>query len=58
MSSIMKWIVPFVLLAGIIKYRYKILNIVLGSFWIRKLAVKAAMSIPGLRAKFMESTFR
>ncbi|MGV3464840.1 MAG: hypothetical protein ACO1OT_06045 [Heyndrickxia sp.] len=54
----MKWVIPFVLLAGIIKYRYKILNIVLGSFWIRKLAVRAAMSVPGLRTKFMESTFR
>lgn len=57
MGTIMKWIVPFVLIAGIIKYRYKILNIVLGSYFIRKIAVRAAMSIPGLRNKFMESAF-
>ncbi|WP_165786657.1 hypothetical protein [Heyndrickxia camelliae] len=58
MSTIMKWVIPFVLFAGIIKYRYKILNIVLGSYWIRKLAISAAMRIPGLRTKFLESTFR
>ncbi|MBB2480131.1 MULTISPECIES: hypothetical protein [Heyndrickxia] len=58
MGTIMKWIVPFVLIAGIIKYRYKILNIVFGSYWIRKVAIRAVMSIPGIRNKFMENTFR
>ncbi|MBS4173538.1 hypothetical protein [Bacillus sp. FJAT-49736] len=58
MGFIMKWVVPFLVIAGIFKYRYKILNIAFGSYWLRKVAVQLAMSIPWLRTRFMQSTFR
>ena len=58
MGNLMKWIIPVIILAGIIKYRYKILNIAFGSYWIRKIAVRIAMGIPGLSSRFIQSTFR
>ncbi|MFV8826644.1 sodium:proton antiporter [Alkalihalobacterium sp. APHAB7] len=35
------------------RFRYRILNALLGQRWIRKSAVKWTMKIPGLRQKFM-----
>ncbi|MGE6259015.1 hypothetical protein ACQKCU_14085 [Heyndrickxia sporothermodurans] len=58
MSSLLKWLVSGLVVYSIFKYRYKVLNFLLGSYWIRKMAVKMAMSIPGLQSKFMQSTFK
>ncbi|GIN85481.1 hypothetical protein J6TS2_18670 [Heyndrickxia sporothermodurans] len=58
MSSLFKWLVSGLVVYSIFKYRYKVLNFLLGSYWIRKMAVKMAMSIPGLQSKFMQSTFK
>ncbi|WP_247747494.1 hypothetical protein [Alkalihalobacillus sp. BA299] len=35
------------------RFRYRILNVLLGQRWIRKTAVQLTMKIPGLRKKFM-----
>ncbi|WP_139313929.1 hypothetical protein [Alkalihalobacterium alkalinitrilicum] len=35
------------------RFRYRILNVLLGQQWIRKSAVRLTMKIPGLRQKFM-----
>ncbi len=35
------------------RFRYRLLNVLLGQSWIRKSAVRLTMKIPGLRQKFM-----
>ncbi|MDQ0213871.1 hypothetical protein J2S13_000265 [Oikeobacillus pervagus] len=40
------------------RFRYRLLNLALGTVFLRKLVVQFAMNIPGLRSKMMETTFR
>jgi hypothetical protein len=58
MNGLTKWIVLCSLVLFLIPNRYRILNLLLGNLFIRRFAVRGAMSIPGIRAKFMQSTFR
>lgn len=58
MNGWTKWLVLGSLILFVIPNRYRILNLLFKSIFIRRFAVKGAMSIPGLRAKFMQSTFR
>lgn len=39
------------------RYRYRIFNILLGSGWIRRIAVSSFMSLPGVKRKMMQSVF-
>ena len=40
------------------KYRYRVINAVLGRRWLRKLAVSLAMQIPMIRDKMLGSAFQ
>jgi hypothetical protein len=58
MNGLMKWLLSLLAVSILIRYRYKVLNTLLGSYWLRKWAISLAMNIPGIRSKFIQSTFR
>jgi hypothetical protein len=39
------------------RFRYRIINILLRSGWMRRLAVGSVMSFPGVKSKMMETVF-
>ncbi len=53
-----KWIALFIFLISAYKYRYKLVNVLLGSYFLRRSIVKIAMSIPKLRSTFISSAFK
>ncbi|WP_251551378.1 hypothetical protein [Neobacillus muris] len=58
MSRILSTILMIVSLGFIVyKYRYRIINILLGLSWIRRLAVGSMMRLPGVKQKLMGSAF-
>ncbi|RHW41063.1 hypothetical protein D1B31_08940 [Neobacillus notoginsengisoli] len=42
---------------AIYRYRYRLMNLILGTGWIRKMAVSTIMGMPGTKKKLMESVF-
>lgn len=40
------------------RFRYKLLNAILGNNFLRKVSVNAMMNIPGVRSKLMGTAFR
>lgn len=58
MKQLSRWLLAAVLIILAYRNRYKLMNIVLGNMWIRKWAVSAAMNIPGVRSRFIQSAFR
>lgn len=53
-----QWLLPVVVTGVAYRYRYRLLNKLLENGWIRKMSVNAAMNIPGMRNRFMNSAFR
>ena len=51
------WLVLGGLVLFLIPNRYRLLTVFLGNFLITKLAVQAAMGIPGIRSKFIKGAF-
>ncbi|WP_160721685.1 hypothetical protein [Bacillus sp. USDA818B3_A] len=41
----------------VFRYRYKIINVLIGTGWMRRLAVGSIMSFPGIRQKLISSVF-
>jgi hypothetical protein len=41
----------------VFRYRYKIINVLLGTSWMRRMAVGSIMSFPGVKQKMMKSVF-
>lgn len=41
----------------IFKYRYRLINVLLSSSWMRRIAVGSIMSMPGIKQKMMQSFF-
>lgn len=39
------------------RFRYQIINVLLASGWMRRLAVGSIMSMPGVKNKIMQSVF-
>ncbi|MEY2192468.1 hypothetical protein AB7942_06970 [Neobacillus sp. BF23-41] len=39
------------------RYRYRLINVLLGFSWMRRLAVGSVMSFPGVKQKMMQSVF-
>lgn len=39
------------------RFRFRIINVLLGSSWMRRLAVGSMMSLPGVKNKMMQSVF-
>jgi hypothetical protein len=39
------------------RYRYRIINALIGTGWMRRLAVGSIMSFPGVRQKLMSTVF-
>ncbi|MGG3469998.1 hypothetical protein ABES02_21250 [Neobacillus pocheonensis] len=39
------------------RYRYRLINVLLGSSWMRRIAVGSFMSMPGVKQKMMQSVF-
>ncbi|MBO0959504.1 hypothetical protein J1P26_07125 [Neobacillus sp. MM2021_6] len=39
------------------RFRYRIINVLLGSSWLRRLAVGSMMSLPSVKNKMMQSVF-
>ena len=39
------------------RYRYRLINVLLASRWMRRLAVGSIMSFPGVKQKMMQSVF-
>ena len=58
MNGWTKFVIVGVLVLLLVPNRYKLLNVLLGNFLIRKFFVQAAMGIPGIRSRFIQSTFR
>ncbi|MCA1031738.1 hypothetical protein LCL95_11950 [Bacillus timonensis] len=51
----------FVIFAGLYtlyRYRYRIMNGVLGNPWIRKVLISTSMNIPYIRNKMIHQAFR
>jgi hypothetical protein len=58
MNGWTKWLIMGSLILLLLPNRYRILNLLLGNFFIRRFAVQGVMSIPAIRSKFIQSTFR
>ncbi|WP_199738062.1 hypothetical protein [Falsibacillus albus] len=56
-NGLWKWIVTAIFFLVAYRFRYRMLNILLGNFFLRKFAVKFIMNIPGFRSKIIQSTF-
>ena len=41
----------------VFRYRYRIINALIGTGWMRRIAVGSIMSLPGVRQKLMSSVF-
>ncbi|MDP4085227.1 MAG: hypothetical protein Q8934_11515 [Bacillota bacterium] len=41
----------------IFKFRYRLLNIFLGTGWIRRIAIGSVMGIPGIKRRMLQSVF-
>jgi hypothetical protein len=39
------------------RFRYRLLNAIIGTGWIRRLAVGSIMSMPGIKRKLFQSVF-
>lgn len=39
------------------RYRYRLLNVLIGTGWLRRLAVGSLMNMPGIRNKMMNTVF-
>ncbi|MDP4163028.1 MAG: hypothetical protein Q8906_13480 [Bacillota bacterium] len=39
------------------RYRYRLLNVIIGTGWMRRLAVGSVMNMPGVKDKMMQSMF-
>lgn len=39
------------------RYRFRIINMLLASGWLRRIAVGSVMSLPGVRNKIMQTVF-
>jgi hypothetical protein len=58
MNGWIKWLVIGSFILFLLPNRYRILNLLLGNILIRRFAVQGVMSIPAIRSKFIQSTFR
>ena len=41
----------------VFRYRYKLINTLLASGWLRRIAVGSIMGMPGVKKKMMQSVF-
>jgi hypothetical protein len=39
------------------RYKYRIINVLLGTSWMRRIAVGSIMSFPGVKQKMMQTVF-
>lgn len=39
------------------RFRYRLLNLFLGTGWIRRMAIGSIMGLPGVKRKMMQSVF-
>ncbi|MCQ6278099.1 hypothetical protein [Bacillus sp. EB600] len=39
------------------RYRFRLLNSIIGTGWIRRIAVGSMMSLPGVKKKMMQAVF-
>lgn len=53
-----KVLLPAAAISLAYKWRYKLLNAILGNESIRKMSVRMAMNIPGVKERFIQSAFR
>lgn len=51
-------VLPIATATMIYKWRYKLLNMILGNDSIRRMSVRAAMGIPGVRSRLISKAFR
>ncbi|WP_205207675.1 hypothetical protein [Bacillus sp. P14.5] len=58
MNGIIKWVIIACFVSVFYQYRYKLVNVLLGNFTVRRMVVRAAMSLPWLRSKFLTTAFR
>lgn len=42
---------------AVYRYRYRLINVILGTGWVRKAAVSTIMGLPGTKKKLMETVF-
>ncbi len=54
----LKMLLPIVLITLIYKWRYRLLNIILGIQSIRKWSVRLAMMFPSVRSRMISNVFR
>ncbi|MGM7701979.1 hypothetical protein ACSVDE_09630 [Pseudalkalibacillus sp. Hm43] len=53
----MKWLLFFVGAILVYQNRYKLLNMILGMKFLRSIAVRGFMKVPGVREKFVQDLF-
>ncbi|MBS4217149.1 hypothetical protein KHA96_02340 [Bacillus sp. FJAT-49711] len=58
MRSIVKMLSALAVLGTAYRFRYKLLNVLLGNGLLRKVSVNTMMNIPGVRSKLMSTAFR
>ncbi|HWO77637.1 MAG TPA: hypothetical protein VNM69_17365 [Bacillus sp. (in: firmicutes)] len=58
MSSIIKWMLAGAAVLTVYRNRYKIVNLLLGQYFIRKLIIRYSMQLPFLRNRLMQGTFK
>ena len=58
MSSLMKWMIAGVAVLAVYRNRYRIVNLLLSQYFIRRLIIRYSMQLPFLRDRFMQSTFK
>ncbi|WP_066312212.1 sodium:proton antiporter [Bacillus sp. FJAT-29814] len=41
----------------VFRYRYRLMNLLFSSGWLRRIAVSSVMSMPGVKQKLMQTVF-
>ncbi|WP_018661510.1 hypothetical protein [Heyndrickxia acidiproducens] len=58
MNGLLKWLAVLMFVTEVYRNRYRVLNVVLGNYFLRKWAVASAMRIPGFRSRIMQSVLK
>lgn len=57
MKTIIKWVMALTALSLVFRFRYRLLNLLLGNQQIRSFGINTIMRIPGMEDRFLKSAF-
>ncbi|MBS4176341.1 hypothetical protein [Lederbergia citrea] len=55
---VFSFIMPAIMAGAAYRFRYKLLNTILGNQMLRRIGINAAMNMPGIRSRLINSAFR